>query len=409
MAAILAFLHFFLLIASYYIIKPVRDALFVKTIGPDKLPYFYLAVAAIVFLVVALYNALLRRYDSRRVVLALQLLVGLNIVAFWWLMQNGTLRLAAAFYVWASVYNVLLVTVFWSLTNDLFAPAEGRRLYGFIGGGGIVGGIVGSTLASVLPLLIGTVHCLGVAAALMFAAVVVTQLRIRLAPPRLASFASSESKSEEGNLWRDISLLFSDRHVLLIAKVVFFLTLAKTIFNFHYYKVVAASISGTDATTAFFGVTYTATNIASALLQFAVTTWVLRKWGAKWGLVFSPAVLLGAMVALLFPPVLLLAAAFSVGQQSTSYSINQSAKELLYTPCSEAIKYRTKAVIDMFVFRFGDAVASLLLLVLHSYLELPAAASLVLGAAGCAYWLTTVLRSDDPTRDLGPLPSVSEA
>ncbi|MCK5798407.1 MAG: hypothetical protein KAI47_14550 [Deltaproteobacteria bacterium] len=176
---------------------------------------------------------------------------------------------------------------------------------------------------------------------------------------------------------------------------------------FHYYKLVDAAIVGTDETTAFFGMTYTATNIASALLQFGVTTWYLRAFGAKWGLIFTPSILLAAMVMLVFPPVLLVAAAFNVGQQSTSYSINQSAKELLYTPCSQAIKYRTKAVIDMFVYRFGDAFASLILLALHTYLHLPAFASLAVGVLGAAYWLTAVIRSDDPTRAIiSPPPDV---
>ena len=108
--------------------------------------------------------------------------------------------------------------------------------------------------------------------------------------------------------------------------------------------------------------------------------------------------LLAALALLLFPVPLLLAAGVSVAQQSTSYSINQSSKELLYTPCSEAVKYRAKAVIDMFVFRFGDAFAAVVLLALHGYLGLPPWTSLLVGLGCTAYWLQLVLRFDDPTR-----------
>ena len=415
---LLAFLHFFLIIFSYYIIKPVRDALFIKTIGPDRLPYFYLAVAGVVLLVVAIYNQLLRRFDSRRFVVALQGVVALNILAFWWLMAAGH-RISTAFYIWASVYNVLMVTLFWSLTNDLFDSASGRRHYGVIGGGGIVGGIVGGLATRYLPAWIGTTHCLLPAAGVMLLTLPVTLARLArpladgargAAEPRSGAERSARDVTarrepreppESSSAWRDFHLVWSQRNVRLITQIVFFVTLAKTLFNYHYYHVIDATILGTDATTAFFGTVNAASNISSAVLQFLVTTWVLRRFGARVGLLFLPLVLLSALGLLLFPQGLLVIASLNVAQQSTSYSINQSSKELLYTPCTEAVKYRSKAVIDMFVFRFGDAFAALVLLVLHTYLHLPAWTSIAVGSLCTAYWLTVILRAEDPTRVIG--------
>ncbi|MBW2734602.1 MAG: hypothetical protein JRH20_19615, partial [Deltaproteobacteria bacterium] len=337
-SALLAFAHFLLLITSYYIVKPVRDTLFVKRIGPEMLPYFYLLVAAITLVVVWAYNRLLRRCEARRFVLYVQAAVALNLLLFWQLML-ADVAMSAVFFVWASVYNILLVTLFWSLTNDLFDAARGRRYYGLIGGGGIIGGILGSSLTVWLPSRIGTAHCLLVAAALMVAATLLTFWRLAHAPAREPS-TLLESAPPHPSLWTDAHLLIDDRHVRLIASIVFFLTLARTIFNYHYFHLVDALVTGTDATTAFFGKVYMATNITGAVLQFFVTSVVLRFFGAKGGLVFSPVVLFSSMGALLFSPLLLVAAAFNVAQQATSYSINQASKELLYTPTSEAVKYR---------------------------------------------------------------------
>ena len=194
-------------------------------------------------------------------------------------------------------------------------------------------------------------------------------------------------------------LVFTDRHVRLIASIVLLLTLGKTVFNYHYFHVVDAEVSGTDRAASFFGTVYAVTNLTSAVLQFLVTTWVLRRLGARAGLTFLPTVLFAAIAALLLSPPLLLAAALNVAQQSVSYSINQSSKELLYTPCAEAIKYRAKAVIDMFVFRLGDALAALLLLLLHTFLGLPTWTSLVAGCLCMVFWLVMVLRADDPTAE----------
>jgi len=390
---LLAFVHFFLVISSYYVIKPVRDALFVKSIGPDRMPYYYLLVAGVVFVVVWGYNALLRRVDSRRFVVALQSVVVINLLVFWWLMSRGV-SLSSAFYTWASVYNVLVVTLFWSLTNDLFDASQGRRHYGVIGGGGIVGGIVGSLAARYLPLWVGTTSCLLVGAGLMALAVGVTLARLRGAPPRAAE---SDAGGAGAGSWRDMLLVLTDRQARFIGAVVLFVTLGKTIFNYHYYHLVDATVSGTDRATSFFGTVNAATNITSAVLQFLVTTWVLRRMGARAGLLFLPGALFAAMGAMLTAPVLALAAALNVGQQSITYSINQSSKELLYTPCSEAIKYRAKAVIDMFVFRLGDATAALALLLLHATLGLPPWTSLALGLACTVGWLVMVLRYRDPT------------
>jgi AAA family ATP:ADP antiporter len=396
---LLAFAHFFLVISSYYIIKPVRDALFVKTIGPDRMPLFYLVVAGVVLVVVGLYNQIIRQLDSRRFTLYLQGLVALNILIFWWLMWRTDLRLSVSFYIWASVYNVLMVSVFWSLTNDIFDAARGRKLYGVIGGGGIVGGIAGGVAARYLPLSVGIAHCLLVAGLLVVAAVAVTLLRLadRSRAARPAGALDSGRSARHADTWRDLTLTLTDRHVRLIAAVVFFVTVGKTFFNYHYYHVVDASISGTERAASFFGTVSVATSVSSALLQFLVTTVVLRRFGARAGLLFLPATLLVAMGVLSLSPGLLVSAALNVAQQSTSYSINQSSKELLYTPCSEQVKYRTKAVIDMFVFRFGDAFAALLLLLIHTRLELPPWVSLAAGLVCVGYWLVMVIRADDPT------------
>ena len=389
---LLAFLHFFLVISSYYIIKPVRDSLFVKSIGPDRMPYFYLLVAAVVFGVVWVYNAVLQRVDSRRFVIALQAVVVVNLLGFWWLRTAGY-AVSAPFYVWASVYNILVVTLFWSLTNDLCDASQGRRIFGIIGGGGIVGGIAGSVVARYLPLSVGTTNCLLVAAALMVLAVGVTLARLRGAPPR----QPADPADDGAGTWRDMALVITDPQARFIGAVVLFATIGKTTFNYHYYHLIDAVVSGTDRATSFFGTVNAATNICSAVLQFVVTTWVLRRLGPRAGLLFLPGALMAALSAMLLAPVLTLAAALNVGQQSITYSINQSSKELLYTPCSEAIKYRAKAVIDMFVFRLGDATAAVALLLLHASLGLPPWTSLALGLACTVGWLLMVLRYRDPT------------
>ena len=316
----------------------------------------------------------------------------LNLVGFWWLKAQGY-AVSAPFYVWASVYNILVVTLFWSLTNDLCDASEGRRTYGIIGGGGIVGGIAGSVVARYLPLSVGTNNCLLVAAALMVLAVLVTLLRLRGAPPR----AHGDSDGEPSSTWRDMALVITDPQARFIGAIVLFVTIGKTTFNYHYYHLIDAVVSGTDRATSFFGTVNAATNICSAVLQFVVTTWVLRRLGARAGLLFLPGALMAAMSAMLLAPALTLAAALNVGQQSITYSINQSSKELLYTPCSEAIKYRAKAVIDMFVFRLGDATAAVALLLLHVSLGLPMWTSLALGLVCTLGWLVMVLRYRDPT------------
>lgn len=385
---LLAFFHFFLVITSYYIVKPVRDSLFAYQIGPEQLPFYYLKVAAITFVVVAIYNKIIFYIDSRRFTIWMHWLITINLLLFWYYSYQRY-NISAFFYIWASTYNILVVTMFWSLTNDSFDKKNGRKYYGFVGGGGILGGILGSLIASYLPQKIGTENCLAIAAFLMTLASIITIARAR----KITETASNNLKPQS-SLIADMQMVYRNKDVLLITKIVFFLTIAKTLFNYHYIHLIKQTIHSKNAITVFYGITNTLTNLASALFQFILTTWVLRRFGAKAGLYFTPLIFIAAMSTMLVQPSLVIVAIFNVLQQSTSYSINQSAKELLYIPCSEDIKYRTKAFIDMFIFRLGDATASILLLIIHRYLKLSSHFSLIIGTLLTGYWIYSIIKNN---------------
>ena len=180
----LTFAYFFLIITSYYLIKPVSRSLVLGELGSKMVPYVDLVCAILMGPFVTLFARFVDRMPKPRLVsVSFGAVIGI-LLLFWGLLASPRPALAGLFYVWVSIFSVLVVTLFWLVANDLFRPQEAKRLFGFIGSGGILGGIVGSSLAAVGAQLIGTQHLLLLSAALLGACwLVVRQLWV-FAPDR---------------------------------------------------------------------------------------------------------------------------------------------------------------------------------------------------------------------------------
>src|SRR3989338_1973468 len=145
---LLTFLYFFLFITPYYLIKPVSRSLGLGDLGSRLVPYADLISALVMGPLVAAFARLVDRVPRHRLVSYAFLSAIASLMIFWKCMSWPAKWLSAAFYVWVSVFSVLVVTLFWLVANDLYHPREAKRLFGIIGSGGILGGIFGSGIAA---------------------------------------------------------------------------------------------------------------------------------------------------------------------------------------------------------------------------------------------------------------------
>lgn len=370
------FAYFFLVITSYYVIKPVRNSLFLERVGADNLPYIYILTAIVVGVVVSYYARHVEKV--RRIYLLLGTLAFLasNLLLFRWALRYEGILTSGTFYIWAKLFPLLLVSQFWLVANELFDTRQAKRLFGLIGGGGILGGVAGAAVAAQLAYLVGTEDLLLVSGGiLVVCAIVVAVLAWRypvLRQPPSAGHASSASRGKNRvsakGAW---AVLRESSHLRTIAMILGTTILVTTLVDYQFNKGVELFIAGEDEKTAFFGRSFAAFNVAAVVVQFSMTSWVLRTFGVGVALLLLPLGLITASFGIVAHPALWTVTLAKGTDGSLRYSLDQSTRELLFLPVPAEKKYKAKPVIDMVVYRGGTGVAGLLLLLSSSVLGLP--------------------------------------
>jgi ATP/ADP translocase len=368
------FLYFFLIITAYYVIKPVSRALALEDLGSHLIPYGDLISAILMGPLVALFARLVDRFDKPRLVRGTFWAVAGCLVVFWRMLHWSNKWVAAAFYVWVAIFSVLVVTLFWLVANDLYHSREGKRLFGFIGSGGILGGITGSSIAALGAKLVGTEQLLLVSSALIVAAGSVVG---RLWGYRTADSLSDGSKqrhttyasSPTVSVWR---ALRGSRYLALLVGLVLIDKIVATLIYYQFNPFIEHAFPDQDTKTAFMGVFLGWLNIAAFAIQFFLTSWMLRRVGLAFALLVMPLGLMAGSVGLMLMPMFWLAAGSELFSRSMDYSLQQTTKEVLYLPIDRAIRYKVKPFIDMVVFRFGKGLAAVIGIVVLDWLHLPA-------------------------------------
>ena len=372
---LLTFCYFFLVITAYYIIKPVSRSLVLGELGARMVPYVDLVCAVLMGPVVTLFARLVDRMSKPRLVSLWFFGVIIVLLVFWQLLAWPIPWIAGAFYVWVAIFSVLVVTLFWLVSNDLYTPREARRLFGFIGSGGILGGIVGSSLAAVGAQVVGTQHLLLLSAALLVGCWWLVQHLWRLAPQRPAMDSvkrpAPRRETAFANLREFANLLLQSRYLLLLVGLVGLNKLVSSLLYYQLNTFIEQGFPEANARTTFTGLYFGAVNVLAFVIQFCCTSWILRRWGLRVALMALPIGALMGSSALLFFPIFWVAVATELYDASMNYSLQQTTKEVLYLPIDRSIRYKVKPFIDMVVFRVGKGVAAIVGIVLFNVLILP--------------------------------------
>lgn len=390
--SVLLFTNFFLIIAALYHLKPASRSLFISALGTDYLPYVWIATALGLALVIGTYHRLVARFSRMHVVLgSCAVVIACLLIFYLWLGSDGFVS-AFAFYVFVDMLSVILVEQFWSLTNSIHTTEDGKRWYGLIGTGGLLGGMAGGALsgAFITHLHLDTLDLLPVAAAILGLLMLLT-----LWMGRLGLYTEHTGVRDNGNPaqgeWR---ALLRHRYLLLIAAILLLAQIVEPLVEFQFMKVVEAGIGDREARTAYLGNFFSVLSAVAIGINLLVTPLVHKWLGALGGLFAQPlAVTIGSLLYMTQAS-LFNGAFLKIADRGLSYSINRASKELLYVPIDPLLIYQAKAWIDMFGYRLFRVLGSVLILVLTQWLPWPISAAqlgwLVLGV--CLIWCLTLLR-----------------
>ncbi|MGH9465020.1 MAG: Npt1/Npt2 family nucleotide transporter [Thermoanaerobaculia bacterium] len=365
--ALLLFFCFFLFITFQYATKSVRQSTFIDGRGAAELPWVYLSVALVSYPFLLLYSRLASRLQRHRLMVGTSLVIGVSMVACWWLFQYSWPWLPYAFYVWISLVYVMIVSQFWLFAAHVLDPRQAKRLFGFVGAGGLLGGIAGGQVATLVARVADTRSTFIVAAAILVAGAALIQQLHRRHPgveePAAAAAIGKLDKARGG-----FAILRGSRHLRFIAAIVVLTTIVAQIVDFQFSWAVQQATSNLDERTAFFGNFFSIMGISAFVFQVLFTSRIHRRLGIGVALRASPVTMgLGTgllFVAAGFGPAAMLTAAIvlKVGENGLRYSLDQATRELLFLPVPAQTRMKAKAFIDVFVARGAKGLGALVLL-----------------------------------------------
>ena len=356
-AVIWAFLYFFAILCGYYMLRPLRDEMGIVG-GVKKLPWLFTATFVVMLVVVPLYSAVVSRFPRKKIIPIVYRFCALNLLAFLVLDRGhvSEVWLARVFFVWVSVFNLFVVSVFWSFLVDTFRDDQGKRLFGAIATGGSLGAITGPFLASVLIGPLGRGGLFIAAAILLEGAVFCVH---RLTAWAQASGSGGVGKDPDrpvgGGAFAGFRLALKSPYLLAIAGMMLAYTITSTVIYADQARILEASIKDSAARTAVFARIDLWVNVVALIAQGLVTGTLLTVAGLGIALCVLPFVTAGGFVWLALAPGLATLMAVQIARRGLQYGLERPSREVLYTVVSPEEKYKAKAFIDTVIFRGGDA------------------------------------------------------
>lgn len=377
MPALLAFTFIFVLMAAYYVLRPVRDAL-ASDWSDAEVSLLWTVNFGLCVVVVAVYGYVVSRARLRYVVPGLYACFAASFFGFHLLARDvGQAPLAAkAFYVWVSVFSLFHVSVFWSFMADLYDEAQAARLFGAIAAGGSCGAISGPALTAQLAPTLGPANLLLVSAMLLVLAMLCI---LRLLAWARAHPRQGERKAEEpigGSIIAGARAALSSPYLLGIGGYLLCYTVLSTSLYFHQVEIVRAELPDSAERTRLFALVDLTVNSLTLIVQLTLAARLGARLGVGWMLALMPLASLIGFAALGLFPTLAVLIAFGVARRVGEFAISKPVREALYTVVPREERYKAKGFIDTVVYRGGDAFSGWLVTALRG---------LGLGVSGIAF------------------------
>jgi len=383
--SVVLFSDFFLIIMALYHLKPASRSLILESHGTAALPYIWIGSALVLLVAITLYHYIVSNYGRFSIVLGTCVFFVMLLVLFWFALQTPGDIAPIGFYIFVDVFGVVLVEQFWSLTNSIYTTEEGKRWYGLVGTGGLLGGAAGGGAAAMIinytPLQ--TPDLLLVAAGILFAIVALTWFM-----GRLHMYEENDELTPKPRSASDWRVLTHSRYLLLIAGALLLAQLVSPLVEFQFMRIVENMYAEREARTAILSLFFSILNIISIAINVILTPLILHYLGVLAGLLVQPLILATSSYGFYLHPTLIPAATMKISDRGLSYSINRAAKELLYIPVAPVIMYKAKAWIDMFGYRIFKVFGSLLIILLTQWTSLAVGygdlSVVIIG--GCIIW-----------------------
>ena len=385
-----AFLFFFSVLCAYYVIRPLRDEMGV-TLGAEHLQWLFSAVFLVMLAAVPLFGWVVSSFARRRIVPIVYGFFIANLIGFWLLFASGTHAavVAGTFFVWVSVFNLFVVSLFWSLMSDLYRTEQAARLYGFIAAGGSAGALAGPILTQSLVGSIGASNLLLLSALLLAAAIKAAVVLRRL-------FADvGQRQGEERPLGKGLLAgaiaVWRSPHLFRIALWILIANLVSTLFYLEQARIVGETLTDRTLRVQLFARLDLAVSFATILAQVFLTAQVIGRLGIATAIAALPSFAVLGLVSLALAPTLVVIVSVLATERALAFAVTNPAVKVLYTVLAPEEKYKAQNFNDTVVFRGGDAASGWIFNSLAKTLGLGLGSIALLTLPLALYWLALSL------------------
>ncbi len=369
-ALLWSFGYFFFLLAAYYLLRPLRDAMGIAA-GVRNLPWLFTASFLSLVLIQPVFSELVARLPRHRFIPLIYHFFAANILIFWLLLRwhLGTVYVARVFFVWVSIFNLFVVSVFWSFMADIYASEQSKRLFGIIGAGGTAGGLLGPSLAIGLSAPLGAINLLIISVLLLEVAVLCAR-RLERAASRLAisAGAAQEVAADLGSPRPDMAIgggalegvrrLTSSPYLVGIATWVSLLSFCATVLYLEQEDIVAKVVHNRAVQTRIFASIDLSVGLLTLTTQVLATGPLILRFGIGAAAAFLPFVFAGGFTVLAAAPGLVTIMVFQAIQRTAHFAISTPARQAFFTVVDRQDKYKVKNLIDLVAYRGSDALWS---------------------------------------------------
>lgn len=391
LTAILLMFNVYMLLMAYYIIKPVRDALILEEWTPEVKNYVSAAIAVLLVFAVKIYSGMASKFPRQQLITWVTLFFISNLVLFYALHLGGVGPgvTGMIFYIWASIFNVIVVAQFWGFANDIYSEEAGKRMFPLIAFGATFGGYSGGKITARLVIPLGTYQLMLVAGGILGICILLTWIIHRreikkkergdLAGDQEGESAKIEEERpiEKGGAFR---LVFSKRYLLYIAFFVLVLNFVNTngvymldtvAKNSAVKAVEAGTVGGLEFgrfLTQFYAGFYNIQNFFAMIVQLFFVSRIFKWFGVRKAVFFLPVLALGGYFALSFGAALILVKWVKALENGLDYSLMNTTRHSLYLITPRIEKYKAQAVTKTFFHRAGDVLSAILIFTSTTFL-----------------------------------------
>lgn len=387
-----SFCYFFSLLAGYFLLRPIRDEMGMLN-GASNMQWLFTGTFLAMLLLVPIFGSVTRKFTLTKVLIGSNLVFSLSILVFYFTIKvNGISQfLAVTFFIWLSLFNLFIISLFWSLMADIFSSPEAKRVFGIIAGGGSLGAIVGPLIASFIATRF-EIEGMLLTAFLLLSVAVLFLCRIIFT----ATFDPLKSSKKQSGVafritagtWKSIRKIYDSSYLMGIILLVFLYTFLSTFLYFEQAHVIEKGITQSAERIQYFSSVDLATNTVAICSQLFLTNRIIRSIGLAVSLAIIPAIIALGFLAISVSMSLPVIGCIMVLHRAGNYSILKPGREILFTVVKHRDKYRAKNFIDTAVYRGGDALTGWLFAALLS-LGVGLSAIAILGIPIAIIWACT--------------------